>query len=93
MNVKQFEIRITGKVQGVWFRKSTKEVADRLGLRGLIKNELDGSVIITVQGEKDALVDFLSYCKEGPEKAKVDNIFSKEDNKLNDFTAFAIERD
>lgn len=92
MTKKQFVIRISGKVQGVWFRRSIKEIADRLGLKGLIQNEPDGTVKITVQGEDDDLSYFFTYCKEGPENAKVENIVIEEEIQFNNFGDFTIKR-
>ena len=49
--VKNYHIQVLGIVQGVWFRKYTKESADVYSLKGYVKNESDGSVYIEVEGE------------------------------------------
>ena len=49
MEMKKINIKITGKVQGVFFRASTKAVADQMGIKGLVKNEKDGSVYIEAE--------------------------------------------
>jgi acylphosphatase len=67
-------IRIQGKVQGVFFRKSTKEKADELGVVGCVKNEPDGSVIIEVEGDKEILKQFIDWCNQGPQHANVESI-------------------
>ncbi|CAD5276259.1 MULTISPECIES: acylphosphatase [Imperialibacter] len=69
-----YQIRVVGKVQGVFYRASTKTVADELGVKGWVKNELDGSVLIEAEGTKDKLIDLMAWCKKGPLHAKVDSI-------------------
>jgi acylphosphatase len=53
-------------------------MARKLGLLGWVKNEGDGSVSIVAQGEKEKLDELVSWCQEGPEGAKVDNVEMKE---------------
>lgn len=67
-----------GKVQGVWFRKSTKEMADKLGVSGYVRNRQDGSVHIEAEGETDALEDFVEWCHEGPDLADVSEVVHRE---------------
>ncbi len=72
--MKHLNIIVTGKVQGVFFRASTKAVADQLGVKGMVKNMKDGSVYIEAEGDEFSLESFLEWCHEGPEKAKVENV-------------------
>ena len=72
--MKHIIIKITGKVQGVFFRTSTKAVADQMGIKGLIRNEKDGSVYIEAEGDETTLSIFLEWCNEGPDKAIVENV-------------------
>jgi len=72
--MKHINIKVTGKVQGVFFRASTKAVADQMGVKGFVKNEKDGSVYVEAEGEPAILEMFVDWCKEGPEKAKVENV-------------------
>jgi acylphosphatase len=72
--MKQIIIRITGKVQGVSFRYTTKVVADQMGVRGMIRNESDGSLYIEAEGDDTLLEVFLEWCHEGPDRAKIENI-------------------
>jgi acylphosphatase len=69
-----YQIRVIGKVQGVFYRASTKTVADDLGVKGWVKNEPDGSVLIEAEGTKDKLIDLIAWCKKGPAHAKVDSV-------------------
>ena len=67
-------IRIHGKVQGVGYRFFATRVARRLGLKGYIQNNRDGSVEAAVEGEKDAIDEWLEELKEGPRYAEVTKI-------------------
>ena len=59
------KIEVEGKVQGVWYRASTKEKADELGVFGYVENQDNGSVYIEAEGEIDHLEQFIAWCKEG----------------------------
>lgn len=76
--IKHFQITVTGKVQGVYFRLATKAVADQLGVKGVISNMPDGSVYIEAEGDKFAMSELLDWCREGPEKAEVENVAVRE---------------
>jgi acylphosphatase len=73
---KRLSITVHGRVQGVFFRWSAKEQAERLGLTGFISNEPDGTVRVEVQGDEDALDRFRDWCKAGPRLARVDKLDS-----------------
>lgn len=68
------KIKVEGKVQGVFFRATTKTKAVSLGLKGYVSNETDGSVSIFACGEKDQLNELLTWCETGVDMARVDNI-------------------
>jgi acylphosphatase len=89
--IKTFSIRVSGEVQGVFFRASAKKQADGLNLTGKVRNERDGSVYIEAEGEEDQLEEFLHWCKRGPQHAKVDAIDVSEID-YKDFEGFVIER-
>ncbi|MDY0906049.1 acylphosphatase [Pedobacter sp. CFBP9032] len=86
---KHIDIKVTGKVQGVFFRASTKAVADQMGIRGFVKNEKDGSVYIEAEAEQFILDAFIDWCKEGPEKSVVENV-EISDGGLKDFRNFEV---
>jgi acylphosphatase len=65
---------IKGKVQGVFYRASAREVALTLDLKGWIKNTREGHVEAIVSGSEKALQQFIEWCKMGPDKAKVISI-------------------
>lgn len=82
---------IQGKVQGVYFRASARNQARALGLTGLVRNEPDGSVYAEVEGPAQAVEAFLSWCRRGPEHARVAGILV-EDAPPEGFRDFNIER-
>jgi acylphosphatase len=86
---KALQITVSGKVQGVFFRISTKAVADQIGVKGFIKNQQDGSVYIEAEAEEELLNDFLEWCKSGPDEAEVSNI-SVNEMSLKNFLNFNI---
>lgn len=67
-------IRISGKVQGVWFRASTKQKAQELNLTGWVRNEPDGSVAAEAEGGKVDLQTFIDWCHVGSPAAEVDRV-------------------
>ncbi|MFZ2492355.1 MAG: acylphosphatase [Thermoanaerobaculia bacterium] len=75
-------IRIHGKVQGVGYRFYATRVARRMGLKGWIQNNRDGSVETLVEGEQKAIDDWIEELKEGPRYAEVTRI----DQETKDFT-------
>jgi acylphosphatase len=71
MSLLAYSIEIHGKVQGVWYRASAAQEADRLRLKGSVKNQADGSVYIEVCGPEQEILSFISWCIQGPELAEV----------------------
>jgi acylphosphatase len=65
---------VFGKVQGVFFRHSTRLEADKLGLRGIARNLPDGSVEILAQGSAAALEELRVWLGHGPPQARVDEV-------------------
>ena len=79
---KRVTIQVYGIVQGVFFRANTRDIAQKLGLRGTVRNVRDGSVEIVAEGEEEDLNKLITFAKEGPPSAKVYNIdVSWEDSK------------
>ena len=63
---------VTGRVQGVFFRDSTRSEARRLGVAGWVTNRADGGVEAVLEGEPGAVEDLLAWLRHGPERARVD---------------------
>ena len=72
--MQHYTIIVFGKVQGVFFRASTREQADRLNIRGWVKNEADGSVRIEAEGEEINLQQLIAWCQQGPRWAQVTDV-------------------
>lgn len=69
---------VTGKVQGVFFRASTREQAQRLGLRGHAKNLADGSVEVLAVGDAGAIDALEDWLRQGPPLARVDGLLRED---------------
>ncbi len=67
-------VTVHGLVQGVWFRASTKDEADRLGVTGWVSNLPDGSVEAVFEGEKKKVEEIVGWCHRGPSGAKVSKV-------------------
>ncbi len=69
-----FKLRITGRVQGVFFRSSTKKKAEGLNVAGWVRNVEDGSVEVFAEGAEVDLQELIKWCRKGPEGARVENV-------------------
>jgi len=90
MNKVRAELKIHGRVQGVFYRQSTKETAVRLGLTGWVRNCHDGSVEAVFEGDKDAVDQAVEWCRQGPHTARVTDVvvnWKDFDGELNGFEA------
>ena len=67
-------LRIHGRVQGVWYRASAQAEAVRLGLRGWVRNRMDGTVEALVIGHRTGIDAFVAWAHQGPPKAQVTRI-------------------
>lgn len=86
-----YNIIVTGKVQGVFYRATAKKMADILGLAGYVKNQPDGSVFIEAEGDPDMLVRLIQWCHHGPDGAEVKHV-SVTDGPWQAFETFEIKR-
>lgn len=85
-------ILVKGSVQGVFFRKNTKDVATNLNLTGWVKNTDDGDVEIVAQGTDDALQQLINWCKQGPPKADVEDVVVKDIKPDHELQEFLVDR-
>jgi acylphosphatase len=88
---KAVHLRISGVVQGVFFRQHTSEEASKLNIKGWVRNCDDGSVEAEAEGEENNLKSFVEWCHHGPPKAVVTNV-EKKDIALKSFSSFEIRR-
>lgn len=81
-------LRIKGKVQGVFFRATAKEVADQLGVKGWVKNTWNDDVEAMVTGGEEAIRKFIEWCWKGPKKAEVEDVIitKKEETPFDGFS-------
>ncbi|WP_215226637.1 acylphosphatase [Echinicola shivajiensis] len=87
------KIKVLGKVQGVFFRKSTQDKAKELGLKGWVRNESDGSVMTIIQGEEDQLKLMEDWLKVGPSKSQVSELMVLEEGYNLKFDSFEIKHE
>ena len=84
-------VRVTGQVQGVFFRQSAREKAREAGVGGWIRNCPDGSVEAHVEGEQQAVETMIDWLHRGPPAAGVTRV-EVEDTDLRDSEGFEVRR-
>ena len=89
--MKTIRLTINGKVQGVFYRATAKDVADLIGVKGWIRNLPDNNVQITATATEETLQKFINWCKQGPPKARVDDVIIEELDP-EEFNSFRIIR-
>jgi acylphosphatase len=67
-------VRISGRVQGVFFRTSCRERASELGVSGWVRNRVGGDVEALFEGPDDDVERMIAWCREGPPFAHVDRV-------------------
>lgn len=90
MEHKRLHLRITGIVQGVFYRASARDEARRLGLSGWVRNCADGSVEAVAEGPEQALEQLAGWCREGPPAARVERVDSSWDRASGEFRGFSV---
>ena len=89
--MKHYNITVSGKIQGVFYRQSTFERAKQLGIRGFVLNEPNGNVYIEAEGTEEGLNKLIEWCRKGPPHAEVAGVkFTKGEMKF--FPLFEINR-
>ncbi len=83
---------VSGLVQGVFFRASTLEQAQGLGLLGWVKNLPDGRVEVLAEGPRWALEKLAQWCGHGPKGARVDDVALRWEEPTGEFRTFMITR-
>ena len=87
---KRIHIFVTGRVQGVFFRQSTKVMAIKNNVKGWVRNLDDGRVEIVAQGETQDIDNLAHWCKTGPANSRVDEFELSEENITDEFENFEV---
>ena len=89
--MKVLKAKVSGKVQGVWFRKYTLDSARDIGVVGMVKNLVDGTVLVNASGKDENLRKFKELLENGSPNSRVDKIdYSWEDSSI-EYSTFEIE--
>jgi acylphosphatase len=81
---------IEGRVQGVFFRDSTRREAIELGLCGWVKNRFDGSVEVVAEGPKEKIETLIAWCHHGPPIARVTKVHEIREDYTGEFDSFRV---
>ena len=83
-------VHVTGRVQGVFFRDSTRQTAERLGLSGWVRNSPDGAVEAVFEGPSEKVREMVRWCEVGPPDASVENVGADFGPARDDLTGFEV---
>jgi len=90
MNQIRVRLIIDGRVQGVWFRDSTRREASRLRVSGWVRNRPDGSVEVLAEGPADRVEQLITWCHQGPPAAQVRRVQENRETYHGEFEGFEI---
>jgi acylphosphatase len=83
-------ILISGRVQGVFFRSETKREADTRSVEGWVRNRQDGRVEAVLEGEEEAIIKVIAFCRQGPPQARVKDVEVQWEDYRGEFRGFRI---
>lgn len=83
-------IIVSGLVQGVYYRVSTKQEALTIGITGWVKNRPDGTVEAMLEGEKQRVAQLIDWCRQGPPDAQVSSVQVDWENFKGEYQDFRI---
>ena len=86
---KSVRIYVDGTVQGIFFRSFIKQNAERLNVKGFVRNLEDGRVEVFVEGNTDEIYEMIEICKKGPKHSQIRKIDIKPE-RFQDFKSFKI---
>ena len=89
-DLQRARVRVSGQVQGVFFRDSTRQKAEELGLAGWVRNMPDGQVEALFEGPSDKVEEIVRWCKEGPQRASVENVDTDFESVGGDLEGFEV---
>lgn len=88
--MRRVHLLVYGRVQGIFFRHNTKKMADRLNLKGWVKNNPNNTLEIVAEGDDEAIDTLINWCRKGPIGAKVEKVEIKENDFKNEFNNFTV---
>ena len=88
--MKRIHAKISGRVQGVFFRWETRDFATKLNLKGWVRNLRDGRVEVVAEGKEDKLKDLIKFLNKGPPYATVTKVEINWEKFKNEFQEFKI---
>ena len=89
-DLQRAHVRVSGQVQGVFFRDSTRQKAEELGLAGWVRNMPDGQVEALFEGPTEKVREMVTWCEEGPQRASVENVDTNFENAGGDLEGFEV---
>ncbi|CAN5618217.1 acylphosphatase [soil metagenome] len=90
--MRQVRLVVSGKVQGVFYRKFTRQMAMSLNVSGYVQNQKDGSVFVKACGAADQIQKLIDWCSKGPAAAIISKIDIEELPVTNEFFTFEVRR-
>ncbi len=88
--MKTVQIRVEGRVQGVYFREYTRRQAQSLGLKGWVRNMVDGSVETVVSGDDNTITTMITWLHSGSPRSAVTKVSIIDEQVEGDFSSFEI---
>jgi acylphosphatase len=89
---RRVHLRIRGRVQGVWFRESARQEAERLGVSGWIRNLPSGDVEAEAEGPSESVEAFVRWCHRGPPAAHVSAVDREDAAPTGELSSFRVRR-
>jgi acylphosphatase len=89
-DLERAHVLVSGRVQGVFFRDSTRQKAEELGLAGWVKNVPDGQVEALFEGPSERVREMVRWCEEGPQHASVEKVSSDFASASGDLEGFEV---
>lgn len=90
MSKTRAHVYIEGRVQGVFFRDTTRQRAQTLGVTGWVRNLFDGRVEAVFEGEEDAVRQMVRFARKGPPRARVTNVKVEYGDYTGEFSTFSV---
>lgn len=88
--MKRVHVFLEGKVQGVFFRDSTRQEAGKLGVTGWVRNLPDGRVEAVFEGASKAVDEVVAWARSGPPQARVDDMDVQVEDPTGEFEGFEV---